>query len=302
MNWHEDLTPRAVWEHFYQLTQIPRPSHHEERISAFLAGFGQELGLDTEVDEVGDVLIRKPASAGMEDRPGVILQAHMDMVPEKAPGKVHDFETDPITALVADGWLRTDGTTLGADDGIGVALIMTLLQDETIVHGPLEALFTVNEEDGFTGADARETRCPAGIAADQRRFGSGRDLHHRQCRRRRRRRDGKLCGGADARGADRPAPRDHGAARRSFGHRHRPRPRQRHQAAGSPALERAAGDRLCAWPRSRLGAGTTPSRGRPRRWWPFPSPRRPRLTEYSRRSPQRSSRNWPGPNRISRSP
>ncbi len=106
------------------------------------------------MDEVGDVLIRKPASAGMEDRPGVILQAHMDMVPEKAPGKVHDFETDPITAFVEEGWVRTDGTTLGADDGIGVALIMALLEDETIAHGPLEALFTVNEEDGFTGADA----------------------------------------------------------------------------------------------------------------------------------------------------
>ena len=100
------------------------------------------------------MLIRKPASAGMEDRPGVILQAHMDMVPEKAPEKVHDFETDPITAFVEEGWVRTDGTTLGADDGIGVALIMTLLEDETLTHGPLEALFTVNEEDGFTGADA----------------------------------------------------------------------------------------------------------------------------------------------------
>ena len=87
MPWQEELAPRAVWEHFYQLTQIPRPSHHEERISAFLAGFGRALGLETEVDEVGDVLIRKPASAGMDDRPGVILQAHMDMVPEKAPGQ-----------------------------------------------------------------------------------------------------------------------------------------------------------------------------------------------------------------------
>jgi dipeptidase D len=154
MLWQEDLAPRAVWEHFYQLTQIPRPSHHEERISAYLAGFGRALGLETAVNEVGNVLIRKPASAGMDDRPGVILQAHMDMVPEKAPEKVHDFESDPITAFVEEGWLRTDGTTLGADDGIGVALIMTLLRDDTLTHGPLEALFTVNEEDGFTGADA----------------------------------------------------------------------------------------------------------------------------------------------------
>ncbi len=154
MSWNEDLTPRAVWDHFYELTQIPRPSHHEERVSAFLADFGRKLGLETTVDEVGDVLIRKPASAGMENRPGVILQAHMDMVPEKAPGKIHDFATDPIPAYVEAGWVRTDGTTLGADDGIGVALIMALLEDEDLVHGPLEALFTVNEEDGFTGADA----------------------------------------------------------------------------------------------------------------------------------------------------
>ena len=106
------------------------------------------------MDEVGDVLIRKPASAGMENRPGVILQAHMDMVPEKAPSKIHDFATDPIPALVEAGWVRTDGTTLGADDGIGVAIIMALLEDGELAHGPLEALFTVNEEDGFTGADA----------------------------------------------------------------------------------------------------------------------------------------------------
>lgn len=154
MSWNEDLAPRAVWDHFYALTQVPRPSHHEERASAFLAAFGRKLGLETAVDEVGDVLIRKPASAGMENRPGVILQAHMDMVPEKAPGKVHDFETDPITAYVEAGWVRADGTTLGADDGIGVAIIMALLEDGELVHGPLEAIFTVNEEDGFTGADA----------------------------------------------------------------------------------------------------------------------------------------------------
>jgi len=121
MSWSEDLAPRAVWDHFYDLTTIPRPSHHEERVSAFLAGFGRNLGLETSVDEVGDVLIRKPASAGMDNRSGVILQAHMDMVPEKAPGKNHDFETDPVPAYVDKGWVRTDGTTLGADDGIGVA-------------------------------------------------------------------------------------------------------------------------------------------------------------------------------------
>ena len=154
MSWSEDLAPRAVWEHFCQLTQIPRPSHHEEQVSAFLAQFGRDLGLETEVDDVGNVIIRKPATPGMEDRPGVILQAHMDMVPVKTSDSDHDFETDPIAAFVEDGWVRADGTTLGADDGIGVALIMALLQEEGVTHGPLEALFTVNEEDGFTGANA----------------------------------------------------------------------------------------------------------------------------------------------------
>jgi dipeptidase D len=154
MDWTGNLAPPSVWAHFSELTQVPRPSHREERASAFLAEFGRGIGLETTVDGVGNVLIRKPASVGMEERPGVILQAHLDMVPEKSPGKVHDFESDPITAFVADGWVRADGTTLGADDGIGVALIMALLEDQQIAHGPLEALFTVNEEDGFTGADA----------------------------------------------------------------------------------------------------------------------------------------------------
>jgi dipeptidase D len=151
-----ELTPPAVWEHFYQLTQIPRPSHHEEHVSAFLADFGRHLGLETVVDDVGNVLIRKPASPGRADRPGVILQAHMDMVPVKTSDSDHDFERDPIDAFVADGWVRADRTTLGADDGIGVALIMALLADASLVHGPLEALFTVNEEDGFGGVNALE--------------------------------------------------------------------------------------------------------------------------------------------------
>lgn len=149
-----ELTPPAVWEHFSQLTQIPRPSHHEEQVSAFLADFGRDLGLEPVVDEVGNVLIRKPASLGMADRPGVILQAHIDMVPVKASDSDHDFERDPIDAFVADGWVRADRTTLGADDGIGVALIMALLEDRSLVHGSLEALFTVNEEDGFGGVNA----------------------------------------------------------------------------------------------------------------------------------------------------
>jgi dipeptidase D len=147
------LNPPAVWLNFYNLTQVPRPSHHEEKVSAFLAKFGRDLGLETIVDEVGNVIIRKPATPGMENRHGVILQAHMDMVPQKTPDKVHDFEKDPIQAYVEGGWVKADRTTLGGDDGIGVAIIMTLLQAKDIAHGPIEALFTVNEEDGFTGVN-----------------------------------------------------------------------------------------------------------------------------------------------------
>lgn len=145
------LNPPAVWRNFYYLTQVPRPSHHEEKVSAFLTKFGQDLGLETSVDPVGNVIIRKPATSGMENRRGVILQAHMDMVPQKTPDKVHDFDRDPIEAYVEGGWVKADRTTLGGDDGIGVAIIMALLQAKDIAHGSLEALFTVNEEDGFTG-------------------------------------------------------------------------------------------------------------------------------------------------------
>jgi len=148
------LRPAKVWENFYRFTRIPRPSHHEQQATAFIAGFGRSLGLSTAVDAVGNVLIRKPAAKGMEQLPGVVLQAHLDMVPQKTPWSTHDFATDPIRAFVADGWVHADGTTLGADDGIGVAIIMALLQADDVAHGPLEALFTVDEEDGFTGIEA----------------------------------------------------------------------------------------------------------------------------------------------------
>ena len=150
----EGMEPQSFWQNFYALTQVPRPSHHEEQVSAFLAKFGEDLGLETTVDDVGNVLIRKPATKGMEDRQGVVLQAHMDMVAQKTSDSTHDFLTDPIEAYVADGWVKAADTTLGADDGSGVALIMTLLQEDDIAHGPLEGLFTVNEEDGFTGVNA----------------------------------------------------------------------------------------------------------------------------------------------------
>jgi Xaa-His dipeptidase len=145
------LEPQPFWQHFYDLTQVPRPSHHEEQATAFVADYGKSLGLETIVDEAGNVIIRKPASPGLEDRPGVILQAHLDMVPQKTADSTHNFETDPIEAYVQDGWVHAKDTTLGADDGSGVAAIMAILGDEMVVHPPLEAVFTVNEEDGFTG-------------------------------------------------------------------------------------------------------------------------------------------------------
>ena len=148
------LEPAAFWQHFYDLTQVPRPSHHEEQATAFVKAFGESLGLETIVDDAGNVIIRKPASPGLEDRPGVILQAHLDMVPQKSADSTHDFLTDPIDAYVEDGWVHADRTTLGADDGSGVATIMALLADDALVHPPLEALFTTNEEDGFGGINA----------------------------------------------------------------------------------------------------------------------------------------------------
>ncbi len=147
-----NMTPQDVWQRFYDVTQIPRRSGHEVEIQAYLVQFGTSLGLETIVDSVGNVLIRKPATPGMENRKGVVLQAHMDMVADQAPGVIHDWDNDPITAYVEDDWVKAEGTTLGADDGIGMALAMGILQSNTITAGPLEALFTVDEEAGMTGA------------------------------------------------------------------------------------------------------------------------------------------------------
>ena len=151
------LPAPAIWQNFQNITQVPRPSHHEGKATAFVADFGHRLGLQTVIDAVGNVIIRKPATTGMENSKGVVLQAHLDMVPQKTSASTHNFETDPINAYIEDGWVHADGTTLGADDGIGVALIMTILQAENVAHGPLEVLFTVNEEDGFTGINALAT-------------------------------------------------------------------------------------------------------------------------------------------------
>ena len=146
------LNPPAVWKHFYRLTQIPRPSGKEGHIREFIADFGKNLGLETLVDNVGNVIIRKPATSGMENRQGVILQGHLDMVPQKNTGKQHDFEQDPIETVLDGEWVRANGTTLGADNGLGVAAAMAVLESKEMQHGPLEALFTSNEEAGMTGA------------------------------------------------------------------------------------------------------------------------------------------------------
>jgi len=148
----EQLQPENVWKNFQALTQIPRPSGKRDLITAFLVNFGKNLGLDTSVDTAGNVIIRKPATHGMEHCKGVILQAHMDMVPQKNVECKHNFEKDPITAVIDGEWVHADRTTLGADNGIGVASAMAVLQSETIPHGPLEVLITADEETGMYGA------------------------------------------------------------------------------------------------------------------------------------------------------
>ncbi len=146
------LQPAEVWEHFYALTQIPRPSTHEQQAIEFLREFGRQHGLETIVEPVGNVIIRKPATPGMEDRLGIVLQAHIDMVPQKNSDTQHDFEKDPIDAYIDGEWVRARGTTLGADNGIGLAAALGVLASKTLRHGPLEGLFTVDEETGMTGA------------------------------------------------------------------------------------------------------------------------------------------------------
>ena len=146
------LKPEAVWKNFQQLNKIPRPSKKEGKIIQFMKEFGEKLHLETMVDEVGNVIIRKPATKGMEDRKGVILQAHLDMVPQANSDKKFNFETDPIEAYIDGEWVTANGTTLGADNGMGVAAAMAILESKDIQHGPIEALFTIDEETGMTGA------------------------------------------------------------------------------------------------------------------------------------------------------
>jgi len=147
-----ELKPAVVFEQFAKINQIPRPSKREEKMIEYLKHFGESLGLETQVDEVGNVIIRKPATSGYEDCKTVILQSHMDMVCDCLPDVKIDFDRDPITAYVDGEWMRAKGTTLGADDGIGCAMEMAILESDDIEHGPIECVFTRDEETGLTGA------------------------------------------------------------------------------------------------------------------------------------------------------
>ena len=151
-----DLKPQCVFEQFAKVNKIPRPSKHEEKMIEFLKDFGNELKLETVIDKTGTVIIRKPASKGYENRKTLILQSHMDMVCDKLVDKEIDFTTDPIETYVEGEWLKADGTTLGADDGIGCAMQMAVLADNTLEHGPIECVFTRDEETGLTGAHGME--------------------------------------------------------------------------------------------------------------------------------------------------
>lgn len=152
----QQLEPAPLWNYFHELTQIPRPSSHEEMIRDHVEQFGKGLGLETIRDEAGNIIIRKPATPGMENRKGVILQGHLDMVPQKNSDKAHDFEKDPIETIVDGDWVKANGTTLGADNGIGVAATMAILASTEVEHGPIEALFTATEETGMDGANGLE--------------------------------------------------------------------------------------------------------------------------------------------------
>ena len=149
----KNLKPECIWRNFYALTQVPRPSGHLEKIQQFLLDFGKQAGVYAVKDPAGNILFRKPATPGMENKKGIILQAHMDMVPQKTPESTHNFETDPIEPWIDGEWVKAKGTTLGADNGLGVAAIMAIMEDKTLKHGPIDALITRDEETGMFGAN-----------------------------------------------------------------------------------------------------------------------------------------------------
>ncbi|TVZ60138.1 dipeptidase D [Flavobacteriaceae bacterium MAR_2010_105] len=151
-----ELQPSALWNKFADLNAVPRPSKKEERVIQFMKDFGKRLGLETQEDKVGNVIIKKPATPGMEDRKTVVMQSHLDMVHQKNNDTVFDFETQGIDMYIDGDWVRAKGTTLGADNGLGVATIMAVLESTDIAHPAIEALFTIDEETGMTGAKGLE--------------------------------------------------------------------------------------------------------------------------------------------------
>ena len=152
----KDLEPKIVWNNFYELTRRPRPSKHEEKVREFLLQWGKDHNIETIADKTGNVIFRKPATPGFENRRGVIFQGHMDMVPQKVASSKHDFLKDPIETEVLGEWVGAKGTTLGADNGIGIALGMAILESKDLQHGPIEVLCTYDEETGMTGAENLE--------------------------------------------------------------------------------------------------------------------------------------------------
>ncbi|MBO5699753.1 MAG: aminoacyl-histidine dipeptidase [Bacteroidaceae bacterium] len=148
-----NLQPKAIWENFYLLTQVPRPSGHLEKIQKFLLDWAKEKGVEAKMDDAGNVIMYKPASPGMEDCKIVTLQGHMDMVPQKTPESPHNFETDPIETWIDGEWVKAKNTTLGADDGMAVATIMAIMEDNTLKHGPLEGFITADEESTMGGVN-----------------------------------------------------------------------------------------------------------------------------------------------------
>ena len=149
----KNLNPECIWRNFDALTQVPRPSGHLEKVQQFLLDFAARVGVEAFKDAAGNIVMRKPASPGMENRKGIILQGHMDMVPQKTKESKHNFETDPIETYIDGDWVRAKGTTLGFDNGMGVAAIMAVMEDKTLVHGPVEGLITADEETGMFGAN-----------------------------------------------------------------------------------------------------------------------------------------------------
>jgi dipeptidase D len=146
------LKPEAIWHHFEEICNIPHPSKHEEAMREYVVNFAKKNNLEYEVDEVGNVVIRKPATKGMENRMTVIFQGHLDMVPQANSDVNHDFKKHSIKPRIDGEWVKATGTTLGADNGIGVAAALAVMEATDLVHGPLEALFTIDEETGMTGA------------------------------------------------------------------------------------------------------------------------------------------------------